>query len=55
MVAHFHPLKVRNGAFNVPVVVLQTVLCELQVEARAENDVLHPSALWLRLKRKHRF
>ena len=54
MFAHLHPFKVRNGTFNVPVVVLQTVLRELQVEARAENDVLHPPALWLGLQMNHK-
>lgn len=55
MATRLHSFKIRNSAFNVPLVVLQTILCELQVKTRAENNVLHPSALWLWLQMKHRF
>lgn len=47
---HLHPLEIRNGAVDIPVVVLQAIFGELKIETRAEDDILHPSALWLRLQ-----
>ena len=47
--AHFNRLKVRNGAGDIPVVVLQTILGELQIQARAKDEILHQPTLGLRL------
>lgn len=47
---HLDLLKVRHRLFYVPLVVLQAVLRELQVQSCAQNHILHQGALsrWLR-------